>query len=265
MKLPLVLTAAFVLSLGAGTTSGQFLNKLKQKADQAIDKKLGINQPSTSTGAGTGTAGGSGGNGGSNGGPSNNSGGGLISTPPDVKQNLTDAEGSYSKSNYGQARSSVQQAMLGVELEIGNKILTSLPASIAGLDKIDKDDQVASSGSGWAGLVIVRKYSGGKNKQFTVTIANNAAWMSAITMFMSNGAYASQTGGQQQQNWKQTTLKGNNGIIQFDKSSGYKLSVPIGQSTLMVFEGINFATEVDMMSAAGEPDIDGIKKLLGEN
>jgi hypothetical protein len=262
MKIKQFLSAVLFLLVGYGTVDGQFLNKLKQKAEQkaeqALDKKMGLNQPSTTTGTtGTGSSTVS-----SSGGPTNSSGGGLISTPPDVKQNLSDAEGSWGKTNYSQARYSIQQAMLGVELEIGNKILKSLPTTIAGLTKSDKDDQVASSGAGWAGLIILRKYYGGKDQALTITIANNSAWMSALNIYMNNGAYAQQTNGEQ--NWKQTTLKGNKGIIEFDKSSGYKLSVPIGQSSLIVFEGVNFATETAMMSAAGEVDIDGIKKQLGE-
>lgn len=258
MKFHQAATVVLLLCFAASPASAQFLNKLKQKAEQkaesALDKKLKINQPAP---AGTGSTASSG----SSGNPSNTTGGGLVTTPPDVKQNLTDAETAYKKASYGQARYAVQQAMLGVELEIGNKILTSLPSSIAGLSKMDKEDQVASSGFGWAGLVIARKYSGKKDKQLTVTIANNSAWMSAVNLYMS-GAYAQQTGGEQ--NWKQTTLKGNKAIIEFDKSSGYKLSVPLGQSSLIVYEGINFASESDIMAAAGEVDIDGIKKQLGE-
>jgi hypothetical protein len=250
----------------ATTAQSQFLKKLQQKAeqklDQAIDKKAGINQnQNKSTGPGGQNNGSGPGNSGS-GNPSNNSGGGLISTPPDVKQNLGDAEVAYKKNGYSEARYSVQQAMLGVELEIGNLILKSLPESINGLSKDASQDQVASSGFGWAGLTIQRKYNGAKDKQFTTTIANNSMWMSALNAYMAGGGYAQQTNGEQ--NWKQTKLKGNRAIIEFDKNSGYKLSVPLGQSSLIVFEGVNFATEPEMMKAAEAVDIDTIKKMLGE-
>ena len=85
--------------------------------------------------------------------------------------------------------------------------------------------------------------------------------MTALNMYF-NTSYAQTNGGQQ--NWKQTKVKGYKAIIEFDQSSGYKLSVPIGQSSLIVYEGINFATEPDMMKAADVIDIDGIKKMLGE-
>lgn len=269
MKTPYI-AIAILLSVGVSSASAQFkrlLQKAEQKAENALDKKIsGTNTTGNGTGAngtgGTNGVNGSNGGSGGSGNPSNNSGGGLISTPPDVKQNLDDAEKAYKAKGYGDARYAVQQAMLGVELEIGNQILKSLPSSINGLNKVDTEDQVASSGWGWAGLMIERKYRDSKDKQFTVTIANNSAWMSAITVYMNNAGYAQQTGGQQ--NWKQTKIKGYRAIIEFEQGSGYKLSVPIGQSSLVVFQGINFATEADMMSAANVVDIDGIKKQLGE-
>ena len=257
-------------------SSAQFLNKLKQKAENklenSVDKKLGTGNPNQNQGQGQGGLGtggqqGSGGQGmnGANSGNGNlgqNQGGGLISTPPDVKQNLADGESAFKGGKFGEARYSIQQAMLGVELEIGNKILKSLPETISGLAKDATADQVTSTGSGWAGLTIARKYADGKGKEFRTTIANNAMMMSAVNMYFNSGGYAQQTGGQQ--NWKQTKLKGNRAIIEFDQNTGYKLSVPMGQSSLIVFEGVSFATENDMMAAASSVDIDGIKKMLGE-
>ncbi|HEU5293031.1 MAG TPA: hypothetical protein VFU05_20440, partial [Cyclobacteriaceae bacterium] len=59
-------------------------------------------------------------------------------------------------------------------------------------------------------------------------------------------------------------VKGYKGIIEYNEGSGYKLTVPIGQSSLIVWEGVNFANEKEMMDAANAFDIDGIKKILGE-
>ncbi len=269
----LLLTASLALSIS--TAQAQVLNKLKNKGDQkageAIDKLFNgkdkkKTDPSTGQGGADGTTGsGTSGNGSTSGGsnnPSNKSGGGLSSAPPDVKQNLTDAETSYKAASYGEARYALQQAMLGVELEIGNQILKSLPETINGLNKVEEEDQVTSTGAGWAGLTILRKYDDDKEKQLTVTIANNAMWMSTVNMYFSSGGYAQTNGGEQK--WKQTKVKGNRAIIEYDEGSGYKLSVPIGQSSLIVYEGVNFATEPEMIKAAEALDIDGIKKMLGE-
>jgi len=273
MKAKLILLAAAIMV--ASGSQAQVLNKLKgkgeQKAGEAIDNlfsgKKKKDQNSNSNGSGNANGNDNGGNSSSNNGgssnrPSNNSGGGLVSTPPDVNQNLSDAEAAYKKSSYGEARYAVQQAMLGVELEIGNKILKSLPETISGLKKNESADQVTSSGYGWAGLMIKREYNDSKEKQLTVTVANNSVWMAGVNAYLTNGGYAQQTNGQQ--NWKQTKVKGNRAIIEYDESSGYKLSVPLGQSSLIVYEGINFANEGEMMKAAETVDIDSIKKQLGE-
>ena len=276
MKVKLILLAA-AITVASGLQA-QVLNKLKnkgeQKAGEAIDnlfsgkkKNSGNgtngNNGSNNGGNGTGNTGtGSGSNNGSNNNPSNNSGGGLVSTPPDVNQNLADADAAYKKASYGEARYAVQQAMLGVELEIGNKILKSLPESINGMSKDQSADQVTSTGYGWAGLTIHREYDGDKDRELRVTVANNSVWMAGVNAYLTNGGYAQQTNGQQ--NWKQTKVKGNRAIIEYDQSSGYKLSVPIGTSSLIVYEGVNIASEADMMKAAEAVDIDGIKKQLGE-
>jgi hypothetical protein len=275
MKLYHVIAIGAGLSLVSMAAQGQVLNRLKQKVENATEQKAGQEidklfsgkknqsdgQQGGQTNGGVNTGGQTGGASGGGNNPSNQGGGGLISTPPDVKQNLADAEVAYKKSSYGEARYSVQQAMLGVEMEIGNKILKSLPEAVAGLAKEAESDQVTSAGWGWAGLTIHREYSA-KDKQLGVTIANNSVWMAGVNAYLSSGGYAQQTNGQQ--NWKQTKLKGYRAIIEYDESSGYKLSVPLGQSSLIVYEGINFATEPDFMKAAEVINIDAIKKELGE-
>ncbi|HEY5691107.1 MAG TPA: hypothetical protein VIS49_06605 [Cyclobacteriaceae bacterium] len=260
----LLIVIGIVFSVSLAPTSGQILNKIKQKAsskaEKALEKKLGLeedkpNNPNNAPG-GPGSSGNSGNN------PSNTKGGGLITTPPDVQQNIADAQNSFKSASYGEARYSIQQAMLGVEMEIGEKVLKSLPESISGLSKDPSADQVTSAGYGWVGLTIQREYNDNNDQEFRVTVANNAMWMSALNMYLAGGGYSQTTGGEQ--NWKQTKLKGNRAIIEYNEGSGYKLSVPLGQSSLVVFEGVNFATEPDMMKAAETIDIDGIKKMLGE-
>src|SRR5205085_9262906 len=136
---------------------------------------------------------------------------------------------------------------------IGKQILKNLPDSINTLKKDTTQDQVTSTGWGWAGLTIQRVYRD-KDAEFKMTILNNAMMMQAINAYFANGGYAQSNGGQQ--NWKQTRVKGYKAIIEFDKGSGYKLSIPIGQTSLMVMEGVNFNTEQQMMDAANLIDID---------
>jgi hypothetical protein len=249
-------TVVFLLCLSSAGSAQGVLGKLKKAAsdagEKAIEKK--VNPKSGTSNQGTNQ------NAGNPGDPANKGGGGLVMTPPDVKQNIADAETSFKSGNYSEARYAIKQAMLGVEMEIGQNVLKSLPETVAGLKKDAEADQVTSMGAGWVGLTIHREYENG-DKQLRIDIANNSAWMSSYNAYMANANYAS-TG--TQQNWKQTKVKGYKGIVEYNDASGYKLSVPLGQSSLIVWEGVNFASEQDMMAAANAFDIDGIKKTLGE-
>jgi hypothetical protein len=260
-QLKIVLCCALSFCLTYAAHSQGILKKMKQKmeqtADKVVDKKVddaigntnnqaaNPSMPST-TGKNN---------------PTNKGGQGLISTPPNVNENLASAEAAFKGGKYNEARYAVQQAMLGVELEIGQKILKSLPSTIAGLPKDTTADQVTSTGWGWAGLTIHRQYTE-NDKQFRFTVANNSAWMQAVNLFFTNAGYAQTTGGQQ--NWKQTKIQDQRAVIEYDQSSGYKLSVPLGQTSLLLYEGINFATEQDFMNAANQINIQEIKKHLGE-
>ncbi len=84
--------------------------------------------------------------------------------------------------------------------------------------------------------------------------------MAGVNAYLTGG-YAQQTGGEQ--NWKQTKIKGYRAVIEYHEGSGYKLSVPIGQSSIIVYEGVNFASEPDMMKAAEVINIDSINFFSG--
>ena len=253
----LILIAVMIMVTPAN--SQDLLNKLKKKAAEKAAEVIGVKAPQGQGGA---QPNGAGENSPSGNNPVNKGGGGLVTAPPDVRANLADASAALQVKKYSEARYAVQQAMLGVEMEIGNKVLKSLPASISGLKKSDERDQVTSNGFGWVGLTIERVYSDGNDKQLELTIANNAAWMTAVNMYLTNGGYAQSTGGQQ--NMKQTKVRGLRAVIEYDADSGYKLSVPLGQTSLAVFEAVNFSTEQEVMAAAAAVDLEGIRKMLGE-
>ncbi|HUQ96168.1 MAG TPA: hypothetical protein VM010_00780 [Chitinophagaceae bacterium] len=261
-SLKLLFCCALATLLATTTDAQGILRKIKNAADRATDKIIDkktdeaiygkdgnpANGTASTGSSGTGKAG-------------NKGGGGLISTPPNVSENLTAAETAFKGGNYGDARYAVQQAMLGVELEIGQKILKTLPPTVAGLAKDTTADQVTSTGWGWAGLTIHREW-GKDDKQVKLTVANNAVWMNAINMYFNNMGYAQTNNGEQK--WKQIKVKGNRAVIEYDDNTGYKVSVPLGQTSLLVYEGINIGTEGDMMAAVNTIDIDMIKKHLGE-
>jgi hypothetical protein len=190
---------------------------------------------------------------------SNTRGGGLTNTPPNVPENIASAGSAFGKGNYRDAKNAVRQAILGVEMEIGHNILESLPESVKGLVKVPEEDRVASMSIGFVGLTIERTYRGG-DQQLKVTIGNDAALLSAVNMYMTSGVYTSS----EETGQKQVTFKGEPGILSYDESSGYTLSVPFGQSSVFVAEGVNYSNEQEIMAAAEEFDLEKIKKELGE-
>jgi hypothetical protein len=241
-----------------------FLKKLKEKvnevADKAVEKKVsektGIEQqPGSSAGTANESTSRSGK-------PQNKTGEGLKNTtPPDVSMQISDAEKAHASGNYSDARYSIQQALLGVELQIGKQILKSLPATAASLPADTTDDRVVSTRWGWANLSIQRIYQK-DDKQMTVIIGNNPLYSGAMDMYFNAGMYG-QTNNEKE-NMKQVKVQGNKAMIKFDKNDGYTLLVQLGQSGMMTWTAINFANEQEVMNAVNTFDIEKVKKLLGE-
>src|SRR5450432_4025621 len=105
-KITFVILTACMVSTHA---QGQFLKKLKDKVNSTVNKPAASN-----TGQGDQS---NAGNNSSSAAPSNTKGGGLTNTaPPDVNQQIADAKQSQTAGNYSDARYSIQQALIGIEL-----------------------------------------------------------------------------------------------------------------------------------------------------
>jgi hypothetical protein len=260
MKLIIFLLGINYLLWAPATSNGQLLKKLKEKANtavnKAIDKKTGNEVESNSTTESQSESS-------STGKPVNKSGAGLKNTtPPDVNAAMDDATKSFTANNYSDARYAVQQALMGIEIQLGRELLKSLPDNVDGLPKDTTQDKVVSTQWGWNNMTIQRVYSDKKDKQCTITIGNNILYSGLVNAYFGN-AYAVESNGKDQ-NVKQVKVQGNKAIISYDESKGYSLIVPIGQSSMVVWECINFANEDEVMTAANAISIDNIKKSLGE-
>ena len=256
-------TSSFLLSLPQ-VSQGQFLKKLKEKANsavnKAIDNKTGATENSGTTESQSGSQ--SQATGSSNR-PVNKGGAGLTNTaPPDINAAMSDAEKSFSDKNYSDARYAVQQALVGIEIQLGRQLLKSLPDNVNGLAKDTTQDKVVSTQWGWSNMTIQRVYTDGKDKQSTVSIGNNMLYAGLVNVYFGN-AYGIESNGKDQ-NVKQVKVQGNKAIISYDESKGYSLIVPIGQSSMIVWECINFANEEEVMKTANAFNVEDIKKFLGE-
>ena len=250
-----------VFSVTNKASSQGFLKKLKDKVSNAvnnqIDQKAGVpaSNGTSSNDNNTNTT--------SSGKPTNKGGGGLSNTaPPDVNAQITDAITAHAAKNYSDSRYSLQQALIGVEIQLGHQIIKSLPTSLDGLNVDTAQDIVTSTQWGWSNLTIHRVWKNGADKQLTITIGNAGMYASIATMYFSNASMIEANGGKQ--NFKQVRVKGNKALIQYEDRTGYTLIVSIGQTSMIVYECINFANEQEVMNTANSIDIDGIKKLLGE-
>lgn len=255
----LILAAFFATQLLSTSESKaqNFLKKLKQTAEQVIDKK----PASSPTPTPTNTDNVNGSEAANRGRAVNKGGGGLTSsTAPDVAQQIVDAEQAYTAAKFSEARFAVQQALLGVELQLGKQILKSLPLTVSGLPGDTTQDKVVSTSWGWSNLTIGRTYSKG-DKEFTVNIGNNPIHAGFANAYFS-GMYSQSVS--DKQNVKQVKVKGHKAVVKYDDNEGYTLLIPLGQSAMIAFNGINFSSEQEVMTAVNAFDIDGIKKLLGE-
>ncbi len=236
-------------------SNAQLLKKLKDKVNNAVNGNSSTNSNQTTSTAGSTNSSGS---------PTNTKGGGLTNTtPPDVNQQIADAEKSQASGNYSDARYSIQQALMGIELQIGKEVLQSLPATVSGLQKDTTQNKVMSTQWGWNNLTIQSVYKKA-DQQLTVTIGNNTVYSGFVDLYFNNAGYMQTQSNGNNQNVKQTKIKSYRALITYDESKGYTLLVQLGQSSLIVWECVNFATEEDVMNAANAFDIDGIKKMLGE-
>jgi len=245
------LAAAFVLATGSDSYSQSFIKKIKKKAEEKLIKEAFGEEEKNEDVSNPGTA---------NPSMTNTRGSGLVTTPPDVESNITEAEAAIEKKEFSRTRHAIRQAMLGIEMQIGQNILNNLPNKVEALDANTELDRVTSSSIGFVGLTIERVYQSA-DQELKVTVANDAAMLSAVNMYLSSGYYEESSA---EQDYKTVDYKGYRSVLEYDDASGYTLSVPFGQSSLMVFEGVNFADEQQIMQAAGNIDIENIKKELGE-
>jgi hypothetical protein len=263
MKKIALLSLAFACAAFFVPGQAQLLKKIKDKANEKVnemsksktetDKKTDNTSSNETTTAE---------NNNSTGRPQNKGGGGLKNTtPPDVNTQMTEAETAFTAKNYSDARYSIQQALVGVELQLGRELLRSLPEQVNNLPKDTTQDKVTSTQWGWSNMTIQRVYWDKKDRQVTITIGNNPMYGQAVNLYFNSGYIEANN---KDQNMKQVKVKGNKGIIQYDDSKGYTLIVSIGQTSMIVWDCINFADEAEVMRTAESFDIDAIKKKLGE-
>ena len=180
-------------------------------------------------------------------------------TPPDVKKSIADAETAFKSKSYDDTRFNIQQALIGIELEVGYQILDSMPKNIDGLDYKAEDDQVMSSGSGFAGFHVERSYYK-SDKSMDVNILNNAAMISGINMVLTNPTYMNSSNNNQ----KAVKVGSYRAVLSAEENGSFSLSVPLGQSSLISMSFQEYKDENEVLQSAQKINIESIKTMLGE-
>jgi len=260
----LMVAFSFPLQADAQGLLNKLKNKATKKAEDLLDKKTstGSDQTTTNTTSSTSENANPATTSAPYGKPVNRGGAGLTNTtPPDIEAQINEAESAHTAKNFSEARYAIQQALQGIEIQLGRSILRSLPASVSSLPADTTQDKVMSSQWGWTNLTMQRIYRH-DDKELNITIGSNSAYAGMVDMYFANAAYIQASS--DKQNIKQVKVKGSKAIIQYDERKGYTLITQLGQTTLIVWECINFATEADVLAAANSFDIDNIKQQLGE-
>lgn len=176
-------------------------------------------------------------------------------TPPSVNEHLDNATYALNGEKWAEARYEVKEAMHGVEIELGYKILEAMPQSVKGMSYNADDDGVVSTGIGFVGMIVSRFY-GDNGKQITASIGNNSALGASYGLLINSG-YSSNDGSH-----KNVTVQGNRATMTFDGNNTYNLGVPFGQSSAFVLECQECTGEEEVMAAVSEFDISAFEKML---
>jgi len=193
--------------------------------------------------------------------PSQKQGGsGLDNSLDDVPNALAQASTEFNAKEYRSARTSLRKALRTLEAKIGEQLLASLPENVKGLSVISDADKVTLSGETWVGLTVHREYQ--KNDTWTAISIYNGSASNLVTSAVHSGIYTSYS--EEDENQKHIQIKGNDAVITFSDSDGYGISISMSQQTFVVVEGVNIASEAEMVAIAESFDYQNIKKTLGD-
>lgn len=173
----------------------------------------------------------------------------------DVITRLQEAEKSYTSGQLEETRFALQEAIAGINQEIGKEILKALPANLGGLPADMKQDNI-SGAVGFTGLSITRVYAT-EEKSARVEILGDSPLLASINALLSLPAIM----GASDPNQKRIRVAGYKGILQ--KESGdnpsYNVQIPIDQ-TLLTVNVTGVAEETTVMSMVNALPVDIIAK-----
>ena len=175
---------------------------------------------------------------------------------PDINKNIEEAISSYQSDSYSASRHATQQALVGVQLEIGNKLLTTLPKSVNNIDYNPDEDGVVSVGSGFIGMDINRLYENDDSRISLHIVSNNGLVMSGAKASLASVSMASSD-----DDYKVITVQGYKVLLEIEEDS-FQISIPLGETTLFGLDCNACQTESDVTEAINAFDLKEIENTL---
>ena len=183
---------------------------------------------------------------------------GNILIAQEVASKLNDASTAYNAGKLDDARNALQQALQEINKAIGKQILDLMPAKMNTMTFDPSNDNVSSTTSTFAGLLVSRTYSEAA-KSVKVDIIGDSPLITGINAILAMPAFMTS----KDSNQKQIKISGYKSLLQknvdSENKTSYDLQIPVNQ-TLMTIHYTGIESENDVVAMANSLPISQIMK-----
>jgi hypothetical protein len=102
----------------------------------------------------------------------------------DMDARLNTAKSEYKSGNYENARFELQQALMEINQAVGRDILQMLPDNLAGMDKIEDQDNVTGVSNNMFGGLFVNRYYKDENRNASVEIVGDSPMIGSLNVLL---------------------------------------------------------------------------------
>ena len=176
----------------------------------------------------------------------------------DIQSGLDKALSSYNSENLEDARFALQQALNDINQAIGREVLNLLPAEMNGMSRLEQEDNVTGTSSGFAGLYVNRSYQG-ENRDASIEIVSDSPMLGAVSTLLNMPGFMTSD-----PNQKRIKLYDYKAIMTKEvPDSGqvsYNIQMPF-QNSLLTFSCHGVEKEEEVMEIANRIPVDKIVKI----
>lgn len=102
----------------------------------------------------------------------------------DMDARLNTAKSEYKSGNYENARFELQQALMEINQAVGRDILDMLPDHLAGMDKMEDQDNVTGISNNMFGGLFVNRYYKAENRDASVEIVGDSPMIGSLNVLL---------------------------------------------------------------------------------